>query len=884
MAKTPMSSTRWSPLVVARILTALWMTGCVFFGLRLFATSFALRRRLSACRRVVDPNLLDLLSAMRQRFRLHRSPLLLVTPEAVSPYIVGAIAPKIIISESLVTGSSFTQLRHVLAHEMAHLVRGDLWTNRLFLVVRVLHWFNPVAWWSFQMLQTEREAACDEMALATLGEANRSEYAATIVELAANLAALPALPTTIGFFSSKARLNSRIDRLARPPAGLKVRSPLAIGLLFVVGIVGLTDAKSVKSDDPATLGKTNEPSKSTPSEKPSEQVKPEYAIHGKCVDQLDNSPLGGIRLKLFMSVGIASSPVQIGQTLSDADGRFEFTGLVPPRREERLHYLAYTVIADDDRRPFAVMPDEPVFRQNKNLLEVRMPQEQGTLAGRVTNERGEAVEGATVMQYWDFHYQPFRGILSTTTDAEGRFTIDRVVAISAGAAAQKISFRVIHPDYPEVTQQIGKLSADVNVKLPRGCTLVGTVFDRVAQKPAAGAVVTTDRLDAWGEMSTVCDSMGRFRVTVPEGRYNILVAAEDRIGIAPTDRECLAGKTVELSPLELTSGGLISGRVINTKTGEKAAAADDGQPIRIGFIGPSQPMGRAISPTTMAVVDSEGHFTMRAAPGENFPYFINIRGNRMAWDTREKPAVVVKDGETTNYDMLITPEVSPAEKLKAAQKLVADLPKEPKARTERILAEFRKLSHTIDECELWCSLMQELVAIGPDAVPQICEELDHTAADRSIRRLAFALRAIPRTLCPASSDYGLIANDFALTQFMQKYDMSAGAKKRLGGNYFDVGRPPREVFATLHKLTNQKFDEEDIEGISLSDDPRRQVLQRRLYLRTSERWQTWWNANWRSLTADEAYRSVGLKPDEELLPAASKSLGPTARLGDVIQG
>ena len=336
MAKTPVSSTRWSPLIVARILTTLWMTGCVFFGLRVFAASFALRRRLSACCRVVDPNLLDVLSATRQRFRLYRSPQLLVTPEAVSPYIVGAIAPKIIISETLVTGSSNAQLRHVLAHEMAHLVRGDLWANRLFLLVRVLHWFNPVARWSFRMLQAEREAACDEMALATLGEANRSEYAATIVELAANLSALPALATTIGFFSSQDRLKHRIDRLARPSAGLKVRSPLAIGLLFVVGIVGLTDAKSVKSDEQATIGKTNEPSKSTPSEKPNEQIKADYAIHGKCVDQPDNSPsgspLGGIRLKLFMSVGIASSPVQIGETVCDAEGRFEFTGLVHPRR------------------------------------------------------------------------------------------------------------------------------------------------------------------------------------------------------------------------------------------------------------------------------------------------------------------------------------------------------------------------------------------------------------------------------------------------------------------------------------------------------------------------------------------------------------------------
>ena len=302
-APTTVLNTRWSPLIVARMLTAVWLSGCVFFGLQLFAALFALRRRISACRRVVDPNLLDLLSAARQRFRLHRSPQLLVTPEAVSPYIVGAIVPKIIISESLVTGSSVTQLRHVLAHEMAHLVRCDLWANRLFLLVRVLHWFNPVAWWSFKMLQAEREAACDEMALATLGEANRSDYAATIVELAANLAALPALPMTIGFFASIDRLKSRIDRLARPRPRFTIGSSLAVTVLLGFGMLGLTDAQSII---PADQGPAEKPSaqKGERISTTSKEQKPNmYVVRGRCLDQLDQSSLGGIRLKLFMVAG-----------------------------------------------------------------------------------------------------------------------------------------------------------------------------------------------------------------------------------------------------------------------------------------------------------------------------------------------------------------------------------------------------------------------------------------------------------------------------------------------------------------------------------------------------------------------------------------------------
>ena len=59
--------------------------------------------------------------------------------------------------------------------------------------------------------------------------------------------------------------------------------------------------------------------------------------------------------------------------------------------------------------------------------------------------------------------------------------------------------------------------------------------------------------------------------------------------------------------------------------------------------------------------------------------------------------VVVKDGETTTYNMLITPEAPPGEKLKAARKLVGALSKTPSDRTAQILLEFRKLNHTIDE-------------------------------------------------------------------------------------------------------------------------------------------------------------------------------------------
>ena len=104
-----------------------------------------------------------------------------------------------------------------------------------------------------------------------------------------------------------------------------------------------------------------------------------------------------------------------------------------------------------------------------------------------------------------------------------------------------------------------------------------------------------------------------------------------------------------------------------------------------------------------------------------------------------------------------------------------------------------------------------------------------------MRRLGFALRAIgdpravpaliraiPKTLLPSSSDYGLTVIDKELMDFMLTHDL----RKEKGREYFDLGRPVREIIGALHSLTGQHFQDAEPLGMCLSEDPRRQVLQR----------------------------------------------------------
>jgi hypothetical protein len=550
----------------------------------------------------------------------------------------------------------------------------------------------------------------------------------------------------------------------------------------------------------------------------------------------------------------------------------------------------YAVFAVDDDRPIGIRYQR--FPLNDEF-QIWMGRKKSTLSGKIVNARGEPVAGASVMQN-SLEGRPIPGILSATTDANGRFAIDKLNDLKLpGGAAQSIHLRVVHPDFPETAGEAPSLAADVKVVLPDGCIVSGSVIDKSTGKPASDALVTVVSRESAEKVVAITNAAGRFRVAVPEGRYDVLVDAEGRVCVALADQECLINEPIELPPLQLIQGGFIYGQVINSATGEAVTATDNGAPITIGLYGPSQPEGRVISPTPRATVDKEGRFILRAPPGDNFPYFVNTRGDRMSWDTLKQPPVVVKEKETTFYKMLITPEVSPEEKLKRARTVVAALPEKPVERTAAILDEFRKLNHTVDETELWCMLMREVVAIGRDAVPQLCAELDRTTENRMLRRLGFALRAIgdrravpaliraiPKTLLPGSSDYGLIVNDAELAAFMQKHDLDKGN----GGTHFGFGRPEREIFGALHALSGRDFGDIELFGLSLSEDPRGQVLQRRIYRGLAERWQAWWEANWREFTDESAYRKVDLLVVDEPLPPASGTLGPSARLSGVMSG
>jgi hypothetical protein len=172
-----------------------------------------------------------------------------------------------------------------------------------------------------------------------------------------------------------------------------------------------------------------------------------------------------------------------------------------------------------------------------------------------------------------------------------------------------------------------------------------------------------------------------------------------------------------------------------------------------------------------------------------------------------------------------------------------------------------------NDTKVWAGAIRELIEIGKPAVQTLIQELDQTQRQQTLRALGFVLRgigdsraipalirAIPRTLQPGMSDYGLnIDGDDALLKFMQKHCEQPLPRTEL----FSYGRPFREIFAALHKLTGQKKWEMELNFMITEGSSLQRQIQHELYGRLARDWAGWWLNNWEQFVSDPADAQLG---------------------------
>ena len=173
---------------------------------------------------------------------------LLASPLAQSPMLVGFFRPTILLPSEQVPDSD---ARFILAHELTHFRRKDLWKKLLVLMVRCIHWFNPIVYLLNRDFSRWLETSCDEQVVSSLDRDQRKEYGRLLIDYApASQYAGPKL--YVSFASCRYKLKRRISIMLN--SNKKTRSLLgpALAVALVVGCLATTALGASVDNDNGT--------------------------------------------------------------------------------------------------------------------------------------------------------------------------------------------------------------------------------------------------------------------------------------------------------------------------------------------------------------------------------------------------------------------------------------------------------------------------------------------------------------------------------------------------------------------------------------------------------------------------------------------------------
>jgi bla regulator protein BlaR1 len=217
-----------------RVAIWFWLTGCACLSLAAIPEGLRVRRWVRAGLVLDDDASRLAIERARCHAGLRRAPRVLAVAGLGTPLVTGLLRPVVLLPSSDVDRLEPRDLEMALAHEMAHVARGDLWLGLVPALARRMFFFHPAAWLAEREFAIAREAACDE---AVLGRRDADAFAYGRLLLRLAVRRPPAMGMSMSPQSMLRRRLEMIDTMMRRvPVGRAGWVLVAVAALAIVPV------------------------------------------------------------------------------------------------------------------------------------------------------------------------------------------------------------------------------------------------------------------------------------------------------------------------------------------------------------------------------------------------------------------------------------------------------------------------------------------------------------------------------------------------------------------------------------------------------------------------------------------------------------------------
>lgn len=211
----------------ADFLPYIWLVGLVGLLIYGFVNYFIVRSKLS--------------TATKKESNIYQS------ERITTPFILGIIMPKIYIPYSI----DDEYYEYIISHEKYHLKRKDNIIKLIAYSILCVHWFNPLCWLAFYLMNKDMEMSCDEWVLEH-NEGIKKIYSNALLSFATAKKFPSPSPLCFGEGSAKGRIKN-ILKYKKPAL---IASIIAIILCIAIAVVCVANPKDKNDAEPNPV--TNE--------------------------------------------------------------------------------------------------------------------------------------------------------------------------------------------------------------------------------------------------------------------------------------------------------------------------------------------------------------------------------------------------------------------------------------------------------------------------------------------------------------------------------------------------------------------------------------------------------------------------------------------------
>jgi bla regulator protein blaR1 len=160
---------------------AVWLCGCA----AILFTWWTCWRRVALAIRKASPVTqgpeLDALRRLEAAAGITKPVAFLASDTSLEPGVFGIARPVLLWPRSIAQRLTGAHVEMILAHELSHVRRRDNLAAAIHMFVEALFWFHPLVWWIGARMVEERERACDEDVLRSVGDPQ--SYAESVLKV-----------------------------------------------------------------------------------------------------------------------------------------------------------------------------------------------------------------------------------------------------------------------------------------------------------------------------------------------------------------------------------------------------------------------------------------------------------------------------------------------------------------------------------------------------------------------------------------------------------------------------------------------------------------------------------------------------------------------------